>query len=106
MASFTIDLYKIGKVQYSTIQGYIWALCEAHTRSGYDSPLDNVPNWDVWMSALEVQIYSVLDHPGDSHHMLEFNLLVDALFQVDKTSRFEVACANIYLCCYYTHSRV
>jgi len=101
MASFTIDLWRIGMLAFGTIQGYVWAVCEAHQQSGFSSPLDNVQDWKMWMASLEVQAYS----PGEPHKMIEFDLFMQALGKVNLHDRFEVACANIYLCCYFTHAR-
>ena len=101
MASFTIDLWRIGMLAFGTIQGYVWAVCEAHQQSGFSSPLDNVQDWKIWMASLEVQAYA----PGEPHKIIEFDLLMQALGKVDLHNRFEVACACIHLCCYFTHSR-
>ena len=101
MASFSIDLWKIGGLAFGTIQGYVWAVCEAHLQSGFSSPLDNVQDWGTWMKSLEVQAFV----PGEPHAMLEFDLFTRMLGFVDRSDRFEVACATMYLMLYYTHSR-
>ena len=101
MASFTIDLWKIALLTFGTIQGYVWGVCEAHLQNGLSSPLDNVQDWKLWMASLEVQAFA----PGEPHRMLEFDLFMQMLGAVNLADTFEVACACIYLLCYYTHSR-
>ena len=101
MASFVLHMVETQKVVYSTIQGYLWAVCEHHIKNGYASPLSNVRDWSPFMHAVEVEIHT----PTTGRTMVPWLLFVRMLARVDMRDPAQVGVAFLCIILFFVISR-
>lgn len=100
MASFVLHLAN-HSLAYSTITGYVWAVVDLHTSSGYASPLSNVRDWAIFMHSVEVEVH----RPSEPRRMLPWYLFVRSIPLVTATDCGEVAVLILELIELFTCSR-
>ena len=105
MASWVLFMANTGRIKFTTMQGYVWALCTWHfNRFGAaGDPCTGVADWSSFMSALKVQTW--VDSVVEPRQMIPFMLLVRTLKVLDWDNRKDVALGCLMLMMYYTMSR-
>ena len=105
MASWVLYMANSGRIKFSTMQGYVWAVCTWHfNRFGAaGDPCTGVADWSSFMGALKVQTW--VDSIVEPRQMIPFMLLVRTLRALDMNVRMDVALGCLMLMMYYTMSR-
>ena len=100
MAGFVLFM-SCGDIVYSTMQGYVWAVCDHHISSGYASPLCNVRDWKPFVHSAEVE----WGKPSVPRRMVPWLLYVRSLARVDFTRASMVGVAALMLILFFIVSR-
>ena len=96
MAGFVLYM-STGAIVYSTMQGYVWAICDNHLSQGHASPLTNVRDWRMFMHSCEVE----WGKPSQPRKMVPWLLFVRSLARVDFTSPVQLGVAALMLILFF-----
>ena len=101
MASFVLHMVESQKIVYSTMQGYLWAVCEHHIKNGYASPLSNIRDWAPFMHSVEVEVHT----PTKGRTMVPWLLFVRMLARVNMRDSVQVGVAFLCVILFFVISR-